>query len=112
MTNQQLHEAGLAGDWTQSDVNLPRVNLVAKTSQLVDEGFTPGAIVLNKEAELVLKDMPLTVIVLNAEAISGRCPGGRSCSPVFNSEDELEVAGFSTEWGSPTSAVRWPTSPC
>lgn len=103
MTNQQLHEAGLAGDWTQSDVNLPRVNLVAKTSQLVDEGFTPGAIVLNKEAELVLKDMPLTVIVLNAvKQYQEDVPWGEDRAPrVFNSEDELEAAGFSTEWGSP-----------
>jgi hypothetical protein len=103
MTNQQLHDAGLAGDWTQSDVNLPRINIVAKTSQLVDDGFTPGAIVLNKEAELVLKDQPLNVIVLSSiKQYQEDVPWGEDRAPrVFNSEAELEAAGFSTEWGSP-----------
>ena len=50
LTDQQLNEAGLAGEFDASDINLPRINIVANTSALGDEGFTPGAIVLNKEA--------------------------------------------------------------
>jgi hypothetical protein len=104
LTNEQLHESGLAGDFNQGDINLPRLNVVAKTSQLVDEGFTPGAIVLNKETSLVLKDQPLRVIVLNMlKQFQEDTEWGASDSlpRVFNSEDEVYAAGFSLEWGSP-----------
>ncbi|MGA0406456.1 MAG: hypothetical protein ACO3PR_00075 [Limisphaerales bacterium] len=101
--NNQMEDAGLSGDFQQSDVNLPRINIVAKTSQLVDDGFTPGAIVLNKEVELVKKDEPLKVIVLNMlKQFQEDVAWGEDRAPrVFNSHTELEAAGFSTEWGSP-----------
>lgn len=101
--NNQMADSGLTGDFTQSDVNLPRINIVAKTSQLVDEGYTPGAIVLNKEAELVKKDEPLTVIVTSMmkQYQEDVAWGDERAPRVFNSEAELEAAGFSTEWGSP-----------
>lgn len=101
--NNSMEQSGLSGDFQQSDVNLPRINIVAKTSQLVDDGFTPGAIVLNKEQTLALKDVPLRVIVLNMlKQYQEDVAWGEDRAPrVFNSEAELEAAGFSTEWGSP-----------
>jgi len=101
--NNQMEDAGLSGDFQQSDVNLPRINVVAKTSQLVDDGFTPGAIVLNKEVELSKKDEPLKVVVLNMmKQFQEDVAWGEDRAPrVFNSQTELEAAGFSTEWGSP-----------
>ena len=101
ITDQQLNEAGLAGDFDQSDINLPRINLVAKTSALVDEGFTPGAIVLNKEASLVLKDTPLRVIVTSMvkQFQEDVAWGAEELPKVFNSEEEVYAAGYSLEWG-------------
>ena len=103
ITDQQLSDAGLAGDFDQSDINLPRINIVAKTSALVDEGFTPGAIVLNKEATLTLKDIPLRVIVTAMvkqfqEDVEW---GSEELPKVFNTEGEVYAAGYSLEWGSP-----------
>lgn len=103
ITDQQLNDAGLAGDFDQSDINLPRINLVAKTSALVDEGFTPGAVVLNKEATLTLKDKPLRVIVTAMvkqfqEDVEW---GAEDLPKVFNTEEEVYEAGYSLDWGSP-----------
>ena len=103
LTDQQLSDAGLAGDFDQSDINLPRINIVAKTSALVDEGFTPGAIVLNKEATLTLKDTPLRVIVtaMVKQYQEDVAWGAEELPKVFNTEDEVHAAGYSLEWGSP-----------
>jgi len=103
ITDQQLNDAGLAGDFDQSDINLPRINLVAKTSALVDEGFTPGAVVLNKEATLSLKDKPLRIIVTAMvkqfqEDVEW---GAEDLPKVFNTEEEVYEAGYSLDWGSP-----------
>jgi len=102
LTDQQLSDAGLAGDFDQSDINLPRINLVAKTSALVDEGFTPGAVVLNKEATLTLKDKPLRVIVtaMVKQFQEDVAWGAEELPKVFNPE-EVHEAGYSLEWGSP-----------
>ena len=103
LTDQQLNEAGLAGEFDASDINLPRINIVAKTSALVDEGFTPGAIVLNKEATLTLKDKPLRVIVTNMmkQYQEDVAWGSEELPKVFNTEEEVHTAGYSLEWGSP-----------
>ena len=103
LTDQQLSDAGLAGDFDQSDINLPRINIVAKTSALVDEGFTPGAIVLNKEATLTLKDKPLRVIVtaMVKQFQEDVAWGAEDLPKVFNTEEEVHEAGYSLEWGSP-----------
>ena len=102
ITDQQLNDAGLAGDFDQSDINLPRINIVAKTSALVDEGFTPGAIVLNKEAMLTLKDKPLRVIVtaMVKQFQEDVDWGSEELPKVFNTEEEVYSAGYSLEWGS------------
>ena len=104
ITEQQLNDAGLAGEFDQKDINLPRINLVAKTSSLVDDGFTPGAIVLNKEASLVLRDTPLRVIVTSMikqyqEVVDF---GAEELPKTFNTEQEVYANGGSLEWGSPT----------
>tara|TARA_R100000742_G_C4279514_1_gene104312 strand:- start:765 stop:1559 length:795 start_codon:yes stop_codon:yes gene_type:complete len=103
ITEQQLNDAGLAGEFDQKDINLPRINLVAKTSGLVDEGFTPGAIVLNKEVTLVKKDTPLRVIVTSLvkqyqEVVDY---GAEELPKTFNTEQEVYAEGGSLEWGSP-----------
>jgi len=101
--SEQLQAAGLRGDFNQSDINLPRLNIVAKTSQLVDEGFTPGSIILNKEVTLSLKDEPLRVIVLDLvkQFQEDTEWGGDELPKVFNTEEEVYAAGMSLEWGSP-----------
>lgn len=103
LTDQQLSDAGLAGDFDQSDINLPRINLVAKTSALVDDGFTPGAVVLNKEATLTLKDVPLRIIVtaMVKQFQEDVAWGAEELPKVFNTEEEVHEAGYSLEWGSP-----------
>ena len=103
ITDKQLNDAGLAGDFDQSDINLPRINLVAKTSALVDEGFTPGAIVLNKEVTLVKKDTPLRVIVTSMVKQYQQVVdyGSEELPKTFNTEQEVYAEGGSLEWGSP-----------
>jgi len=103
LTDQQLNDAGLSGDFDASDINLPRINLVAKTSALVDEGFTPGAVVLNKELTLTLKDKPLRVIVTNMlkQFQEDVAWGSEELPKVFSTEEEVYAAGYSLEWGSP-----------
>jgi len=103
ITNQQLADAGLSGDFDQSDVNLPRINLVAKTSALVDDGFAPGSIALNKELVLVTRDKPLRVIVTHMvkqyqEDVDW---GSDELPKTFNSKADVFAAGYSLEWGSP-----------
>lgn len=107
ITNQQLSDAGLAGDFDQSDINLPRINLVAKTSALVDDGFAPGAIALNKEVTLVTRDKPLRVIVTHMvkQFQEDVAWGSEELPKTFNSEEEVHAAGYSFEWGS-TNMVR------
>ena len=107
ITNQQLSEAGLAGDFDQSDINLPRINIVAKTSALVDDGFAPGAIALNKEVTLVTRDEPLRVIVTHMvkQFQEDVAWGSEELPKTFNSEEEVHAAGYSFEWGS-TNMVR------
>lgn len=93
---------GMEGDWGTEDLMLPRINVVAKTSELVDEGFTPGSIVFNKELELVAKDIPLNVIVINMikkyqEDIDW---DDDAQAKVFHSKSEMHAAGYSTDYGS------------
>ncbi len=92
---------GMEGDWDQEDLLLPRLLVIAKTSELVDQGFTPGGICLNKEMELAGKDSPLEVIVLNMvkryqEDIDWE---DDSQPKVFATREEMHSEGFSTEYG-------------
>lgn len=100
-------EEGLSGEFGREDVEIPRLNIVAKTSQLVDEGFTPGSIVLNKQVPLVLKETDLRVFVVSCrKQYQEDVPWGEDrLGRIFNTRQELEAEGFSTEWGSPNLCV-------
>lgn len=53
----------MQGEFTASDLRLPRINLANKSGKLGDD-FGPGAFVLNKEVRLSDGKTPLTVIAL------------------------------------------------
>ncbi|MDP2734575.1 MAG: hypothetical protein Q8P12_00010, partial [bacterium] len=56
---------GLDGEWSNDDVSIPRLQVVAKTSDLVDEGFEPGSLVLSKEVTVAKKEEVVDIIVVN-----------------------------------------------
>jgi hypothetical protein len=103
ITNDQLHIDGMTGDWSRDDLNLPRIKIVAQTSDLVNEGYPVGAIVLNNEVVLAKKDEPVECIVLNCnKQYQEDIAWGTGDMPkVFNSAEEMRAAGYSTEYGSP-----------
>lgn len=53
-------DADAEGEINQSDVRIPRLNVVAKVGELSNV-FTPGDLVLNKETKLVAKEQPIIV---------------------------------------------------
>lgn len=93
---------GVSGEWDRDDLLLPRLNLVAKTSELVDDGFTPGAWVVNKELEIALKEEDLTVIILMMDKkYQEDIPFDSEEQPrIFSTKQEMHEAGYSSEYGS------------
>lgn len=102
ITNEQLHIDGMTGDWSREDLNLPRIKIVAQTSDLVNEGYPVGAIVLNNEVVLAKRDEPLECIVLNCDkSYQEDIAWGTGDMPkTFSSAEDMRAAGFSTEYGS------------
>jgi len=88
------------GNVDQSDIILPRVNLVQKTSELCNI-FAPGSFIFEKEVVLTKTGEPLTATVLDIgkyfqEKIEyGSGEFGRRAS----SEDEVEALGGTTTYG-------------
>lgn len=91
---------GLTGEWEVDDISIPRINVVAKTGGLVDEGFNPGGLVLNKEVQIMEKDGSLNAIVLACDKAYQEDVefGGDELPRVFRTKDEVHEVGGTTEW--------------
>jgi hypothetical protein len=93
------------GEFTESDRRYPRLNVVAKTSKLLEpdsetviEGIKAGDLVLAQEIKL---DAPLEVVVCQIQKkYQESLPWGSQQQPrLFDTAAEVHAAGFSTEWG-------------
>lgn len=93
---------GLSGEFTTADIKPPRLNVVAKTSALVDDGFLPGSIVFQKVAPLVKVGEPLYVTVLDlAKTFQEDVAwGGDELPKVFSTEAEVVANGGSLDYKS------------
>jgi|TARA_R110000772_G_scaffold95430_4_gene193749 hypothetical protein len=102
LATEQDNPAGLTGEWGNEDCDTPRLQVVAKTSDLVDEGFDPGAVILSKEVTVALKDKPIDIIVVNMDKrFKSDVPfGGEEEAVIFKTLAEAVAAGYSTEWES------------
>ncbi len=92
----------VSGPVRRSDLKLPAIQIVHNTG-LLQENFTPGSIVLNKEVVLTKgdKDLPikLTVLAFNKyfmEKLPFKEDG--PMARIFNTEEELAAAGLHTNW--------------
>lgn len=93
---------GLSGEFTTADIKPPRLNVVAKTSALVDDGFLPGSIVFQKVAPLVKVGEPLYVTVMDlAKTFQEDVAwGGDDLPKVFATEAEVIANGGSLDYKS------------
>jgi hypothetical protein len=90
--------AGIEGEVGNNDIQLPRLNLLQKTSELVDAGFTPNTFALNKEIPLG-KTLTAVVVKLKKQ-FQQDIPFGSEVQPhVCDTLAEVREAGGSTEWG-------------
>jgi len=90
----------VTGDVKESDVAIPRLNIVQGVGEL-SESFTPGDLVLNRELRLAPKEVPVTLVVLSmSKFFEERLPydpeGPRP--RIFNSEAEIRAEGLWLEW--------------
>jgi hypothetical protein len=96
---------GLIGDWTDSDVKLPRINLANKSGNLAND-FTPGCWVLEKTHALTTlvdkaKGSSLLVTALRMmKQYRENIPFGEegTQSRVFNSAPEVRANGGTITW--------------
>jgi hypothetical protein len=90
--------AGIEGEVNNKDIQLPRLNLLQKTSELVDVGFTPNTFVLNKE--IPLGKTLIAVVVRLKKQFQQDLPFGTGVQPhVCDTLAKVREAGGSTEWG-------------
>jgi hypothetical protein len=90
--------SGIEGEVERGDIQLPRLNLVQKTSELVNQGFMPNSFVLNKEIPLG-KTVELVVVHLKKQ-FQQDLPYGSDVQPhTCDTLTEVRDAGGSTEWG-------------
>jgi hypothetical protein len=91
--------AGIEGEVGTKDIQLPRLNLLQKTSELVDAGFTPNTFALNKEIPLG-KSLTAVVVKLKKQ-FQQDLPYGSEVQPhTCDTLAEVREAGGSIEWGS------------
>jgi len=91
--------SGIEGEVEQKDIQLPRLNLLQKTSELVDAGFTPNTFALNKEIPLG-KSLQAVVVKLTKKWQQELTYGSETQPHVCDTIAEVREAGGSTEWGS------------
>ena len=100
---------GLTGEWTMRDVTNPRINVVAKTGGLVDEGFTPGDIVLQKEITIYKRDMAsmFAVVLACDKEYQEEMPRDSEEMPrVVKTEAEVLALGGTLDWDTPGIMFR------
>lgn len=102
LSNPSEQVAGLEGDFTLSDVKLPYVTVVQKTSDLVEAGFSPGSLVIKQGDSIVGLPASTSVTVLQLKKqYKEDLPYGSDAQPrVFDTVAEVRSAGGSTEYGS------------
>lgn len=100
-TNVSAAPSGLEGDIQQSDIKLPRINLVQKTSQLVDSGYRPGDIVFKNGESVVPLNSPHEITVLKLrKQYQQKLPYGSPDTPqVYDTAAEVRDAGGTTTYG-------------
>lgn len=91
--------AGIEGEVGNRDIQLPRLNLLQKTSELVDAGFTPNTFALNREIPLG-KSITAVVVKLRKQFQQDTPYGSEVQAHVVDTLAEVREAGGSTEWGS------------
>jgi hypothetical protein len=90
--------AGIEGEVNNKDLQLPRLNLLQKTSELVDAGFVPNTFALNKEIPLG-KNLTAVVVRLKKQFQQDVPYGSEVQAHVCDTLAEVREAGGSTEWG-------------
>lgn len=94
---------GIIADLDTSDVRLPRLNLIQKSSELAEvEGWNPGDIAFVKEVKLIPfgQSAKVTFITLHRQ-FQEYIPWGSDAKPrVFDTREEVEAAGGSTVYKS------------
>ena len=91
--------AGIEGEVGNRDIQLPRLNLLQKTSELVDAGFTPNTFALNREIPLG-KSITAVVVKLRKQFQQDTPYGSEVQAHVVDTLAEVREAGGSCEWGS------------
>ena len=91
--------SGIEGEVDNRDIQLPRLNLLQKTSELVDVGFSPNSFALNKEIPLG-KSLEAVVVKLTKKFQQDTVYGSDVTPHVCDTLAEVREAGGSTEWGS------------
>ena len=101
LTTRIAAPIGIDADLDTSDVRLPRLNLIQKSSELAEvEGWNPGDIAFVKEVKLIPfgQSGKVTFIHLKRQ-FQEYIPWGSDVRPrVFNTREEVEAAGGSTEF--------------
>lgn len=95
------HDDGFDGELDQSDLQLPRLNVVSPTSKLhTDADFDLGSIVFEKELELCVKGENFHFVVLHIRKDFQQkldFDGGEK--PLsFHTKEEVEENGGTTKW--------------
>ena len=92
---------GLEGEFDMSDIQIPRLNLIGKTSKMVSRETPAGFFVLNKETVVGDGEKPFRLIVINiAKEYWQKLPEGSQERPmVFKTLREVREAGGSVEYG-------------
>jgi len=90
--------SGIEGEVSQRDIQLPRLNLLQKTSELVDAGFSPNSFALNKEIPLG-KSIEVVVVKLFKKYQQDTVYGSEVTAHVCDTLAEVREAGGSIEWG-------------
>ena len=89
---------GIEGEIGNRDIQLPRLNLIQKMSDMVNAGFQPNTFVLNKEIPLG-KTLEAVVVRLKKQ-FTQDLPYGTDVQPhTCDTIAEVREAGGSIEWG-------------
>ncbi len=94
---------GLQGEFTATDIQLPRLSLVQKIGDLADSGLTPGSFVFNKEATLSDGKTPLEVTVLRlVKQYRQKLEYGNPEPPeIYHTQQEVIDNGGTLRYGEP-----------
>lgn len=87
----------LIGEFSKTDLQWPRLNLVGKNSELVNEGKRPGSFVLDRGAEVGDGKSPMRIVVLSIQKeYWQKLPQGAQERPmVFQRLDDVHDVGGS-----------------